>query len=465
MAEPEMVENDGFLDRDIPEVCNVSDRIRQRLGGQKPKFSFSRRRTGTIVPPAQKDDTVPAFTRKPPTPKKEEPVPVFSRAGKDRIPDPDSGILEMSKAVFANGLTGLDFDAKVATINALRELLHSYSPFASEPVDCVRWVRGDMVDANDYNPNAVAPPEMRLLETSIREDGYTQPIVAWKNGDGYEVVDGFHRNRIGKESTYVRDRIHGYLPITAINVGREERGNRIAATIRHNRARGKHQVGKMSEIVLELKARNWTNERIAKNLGMDEDEILRLCQITGLAGLFSDQEFSKAWDIEDSEPDFAPITDDDLDDGDGEFRTVNTGDKDRIFHTHDKWECFQAGLYATTKDGMTKRQCEEAYQTFLADLPRFSEALGHVITEWKHSCEHYLTNSAMNRIAWLGQASMCYATGVPAVFRGGFYLLSDSQQKEANEMALVYLNKWLIANGRKEVSMMEALSDNQMDLY
>jgi ParB-like chromosome segregation protein Spo0J len=164
----------------------------------------------------------------------------------------------------------------------------------------VIWVPADSVTANDYNPNSVAPPEMRLLEHSIAQDGYTQPIVAWDRGDCYEVVDGFHRHRVGRESVQVRKRILEHLPLAVINKSREERNDRIAATIRHNRARGKHQVAAMSDIVIELKRRNWTDEKIGKELGMDPDEVLRLTQITGLAEIFADQEFSKAWDVEDS---------------------------------------------------------------------------------------------------------------------------------------------------------------------
>jgi hypothetical protein len=279
-------------------------------------------------------------------------------------------------------------------------------------------------------------------------------------------VDGFHRNRIGKESSKVKKRILGYLPLTIANEERLDRGDRIASTIRHNRARGKHNVEGMSDIVLELKNRNWTNERIGRELGMDPDEILRLCQITGLASLFSDQEFSKSWDIEDSEPDFVPLDDEEneLFETD-KFRTVNTSDENRVFHTFDKWECFKAGFYKKTMEGMKREECEQTYADFLSDNERFKNALEHVITEWKHSCEHYLTNIAMNRIAWLGQASMCYATGIPAEFRGGFNLLTDEQKEVANKIALEYLNKWLVANNRPEVTMDEAVSDNQMDLY
>ena len=111
---------------------------------------------------------------------------------------------------------------------------------------------------------------------------------------------GFHRNRVGRECIDVRQRVHGYLPCAVINAEKQEKGDRIASTIRHNRARGKHAVSAMSEIVVELKRRNWSDEKIAKQLGMDTDEILRLTQITGLAEMFSDQEFSNSWDIDDA---------------------------------------------------------------------------------------------------------------------------------------------------------------------
>jgi ParB-like chromosome segregation protein Spo0J len=137
---------------------------------------------------------------------------------------------------------------------------------------------------------------MKLLEHSISEDGYTQPIVAWKNNGHFEVVDGFHRNRVGRECASVAKRVHGYLPLTVINDVREDRGDRIASTIRHNRARGKHQVSKMSDIVIELKRRNWTDDKIGRELGMDPDEVLRLTQITGLAEMFLNSEFSKSWE-------------------------------------------------------------------------------------------------------------------------------------------------------------------------
>ena len=358
----------------------------------------------------------------------------------------------------------------VEAINEIRSAIHDASPFRGEPVDFVRWVSGPAVQANDYNPNSVAPPEMELLRVSIMADGYTQPIVANHDGERYVVVDGFHRNRVGKECKDVAARIQGYLPVVQIRKTQGDTPERMASTIRHNRARGKHKVEAMSDIVIELKRRNWSDDRICRELGMDQDEVLRLCQITGLAELFSDQEFSKSWDVEGevSESDFEELTDDVS--GYGEeavlFRTVNTSDEARIFHTHDKWECHRAGFYAGSKEGMTKAECEEAYRAFLADIPRFTKALDGVILNWKYSCEHYLTNVAMNRIAWLGQAAACYEMGIPSTFRGGFFRLSEKEQEAANEAALGGLNKWLAANSRPAVTMDEALSDGrQSDIY
>ncbi len=187
---------------------------------------------------------------------------------------------------------------RVEALNAIRLELAKHSPFKTEPVDCVQWIPNTEVQSNDYNPNTVAPPEMKLLELSIQEDGYTQPIVAWPDGEKYTVIDGFHRHRVGKESKPIQKRVNGYLPLVVINQDRTERSDRMASTIRHNRARGKHGVDSMSDIVVELKKRNRSDEWIAKHLGMDADEVLRLCQVSGLVEMFSNTEFSKSWDID-----------------------------------------------------------------------------------------------------------------------------------------------------------------------
>jgi len=358
-------------------------------------------------------------------------------------------------------------DDAIDTLNKVRQKLHEVSPFKDEPVDCVLWVKNDSVTANDYNPNTVAPPEMELLEVSIMNDGYTQPIVTWPRADVREVVDGFHRSRVGKESAVVSKRVGGYLPVVTIRKEQEDKNDRIASTIRHNRARGKHQVDAMSEIVLELKNRNWTNQRIAKELGMDEDEILRLCQITGLSHLFTDKDFSRAWESVDAvdSDDFVPVTDD-VSDIEQAVRTINTDDPNRVFHTFDKWECVKHGFYASTKDGWSRERCEQAYLDLLSDPVEFDSVARKVVSEWPMSCEHYLTNSAMNRIAWLGQASVCYKYGVPSQFSSGWNLLSKDQQDKANAVALKVLNEWLQS---REIGMLDfeqaAAIGRQVEIY
>jgi len=344
----------------------------------------------------------------------------------------------------------LRFEDQIRAINEVRGLIHEISPFKENPVDFVEWVNNDRVHQNDYNPNVVAPPEMELLRISISEDGYTQPIVTMPDSDEFEVIDGFHRHRVGKECDDIQKYIHGYLPIVKIRESQLDKTDRIAATIRHNRARGKHRVDAMSDIVIELSKRNWSDEKIAKNLGMEADEVLRLKQISGLSELFADQDFSPSWEIDDL-----------LDVEDPEEHQ----DSGRILHTYEKWECHKAGFYENKIEGLSKDDCEEIYRSMLSDIEQFEFALNRVITEWKFSCEHYLTNEKMNRIAWLGQASLCITYGIPSVFRGGFNLLTENQQIAANESALKYLNKWLVANGRTELTMEEAASKTEADIY
>jgi ParB-like chromosome segregation protein Spo0J len=135
-------------------------------------------------------------------------------------------------------LQKLNQKKKIKVINKLKIKLHQISPFKDEPTDCVLWIENEKIYANDYNPNAVAPPEMKLLELSISEDGFTQPIVTMKkdNENNREVIDGFHRNRIAKESMIIKSRLFGYSPVVTIRDTQIDRSNRIAATIRHNRA-------------------------------------------------------------------------------------------------------------------------------------------------------------------------------------------------------------------------------------
>lgn len=358
---------------------------------------------------------------------------------------------------------------RVQRLNSLRRMIAEYSPFQNEPVDLVEWVDSGTVRANDYNPNVVAPPEMELLRVSITSDGYTQPIVTMpdQDADTREVIDGFHRNRVGKECPDVQKRVHGFLPVVTIREDRSDKNDRIAATIRHNRARGKHRVDAMSDIVIELKRRNWSEQRIGKELGMEPDEVLRLCQISGIADLFSDDEFSQAWDIVDG------IDEDEVDieaevTGGGPGAKSDPDAIERVFHTWDEWECYPAGFYDDKpKDaGMSDDDCTRIYAELLRDIPRFKAAMDGVLTDWPNSCEHYLSNERMNRIAWLGQSALCYAHGIPRRFRSGYTLLTDAEKHAANLAALDYLNVWLVGRGEQPLATLEdAASKTEMDLY
>tara|TARA_R100001244_G_C5166001_1_gene131426 strand:+ start:2044 stop:2553 length:510 start_codon:yes stop_codon:yes gene_type:complete len=161
------------------------------------------------------------------------------------------------------------------------------------PVYNVKKVHIDKIRANSYNPNSVAPPEMKLLETSIWEDGYTMPVVCYyiPKDDVYEIVDGYHRYTTLKTSKRIFEREDGCLPVAVIE---KDNSNRMASTIRHNRARGSHSIELMSNIVTELVESGMSDAWILKHIGMDKDELLRLKQITGLASLFQDKDFSEA---------------------------------------------------------------------------------------------------------------------------------------------------------------------------
>ena len=164
------------------------------------------------------------------------------------------------------------------------------------PVYSVIAVPIEKIQANAYNPNAVAPPEMKLLYQSIKEDGYTMPIVCYylKEQDKYEIVDGFHRYRTMLEHKDIYDREGGKLPVVVMD---KDISNRMASTIRHNRARGTHSIELMTNIAAELVEGGMSDAWIMKNIGMDADELLRLKQISGLAALFKDKDFTNAWEV------------------------------------------------------------------------------------------------------------------------------------------------------------------------
>ncbi|MGS2874063.1 IbrB-like domain-containing protein [Enterobacter huaxiensis] len=195
-------------------------------------------------------------------------------------------------------LQSLPEEDRINAINAFRQAIHKNSPFRDHPIDCVLWIKQDEITANDYNPNNVAPPEKRLLSRSLELDGFTQPIVVTQNASQhYEIVDGFHRHEIGTNRASLKRQLKGFLPVTCLRQDRQDKHNRMAATIRHNRARGRHQINAMSEIVRELVQLGWNDEKIGKELGMDSDEVLRLKQINGLLELFADRRYSEAWTV------------------------------------------------------------------------------------------------------------------------------------------------------------------------
>jgi len=189
---------------------------------------------------------------------------------------------------------GLPLEDRVAFYNAASAALKDMVGLP-HPVLGVKLVKAEEVSANDYNPNKVAPPEMRLLTLSIRKDGVTMPVVAARNGkeNSYTVVDGFHRTSLIKGTKDIRESLGGYVPIVELNKTIEDR---ITSTVRHNMARGTHQVELSANLVAALKKHNWTNQRIGMELGMDPDEVLRLKQITGLAEAFKDKDFSRSWE-------------------------------------------------------------------------------------------------------------------------------------------------------------------------
>lgn len=185
----------------------------------------------------------------------------------------------------------VSFEEKVTIYNQITQQLFDWIGL-NHPVLNVQLVPVDQVKGNDYNPNKVAPPEMDLLALSIRKDGMTMPCVVADDGDQWIVVDGFHRRQQVATKKDIRESLHGYLPVSKLNKKIEDR---ITSTVRHNIARGTHQVELSANLIALLKKHNWTDARIGKEIGMDADEVLRLKQLTGLAELFANKEFSKSW--------------------------------------------------------------------------------------------------------------------------------------------------------------------------
>ncbi len=186
---------------------------------------------------------------------------------------------------------------KNAFIYDVREYLHELSPLNEQPIDLVKWVPVDKVTANDYNPNSVARTEMKLLHTSIMHDGYTQPVVTIydKEKDMYVIIDGFHRFLTCKSNADVRERNQGMLPIVVL---KKNINDRMASTVRHNRARGKHAVTGMSSMVFQMLENGWEDAQICNELGMEPEELIRLKHITGFSKLFENTDYKKAWETE-----------------------------------------------------------------------------------------------------------------------------------------------------------------------
>ena len=188
-----------------------------------------------------------------------------------------------------------DIQRKIELLRAIGDYLHSLSPFASQPVDNVRWVPIEQVQANDYNPNSVATNEMRLLHVSISHDGLTQPVVTvWDDEKKrYIIVDGFHRFTTLSRSKDLLKLTHGMIPIVVLD---KPINDRMASTVRHNRARGKHSVAGMASIVFQMLENGWTDEAICGEMGLEADELVRLKHVTGFSKLFENTEYLRSWE-------------------------------------------------------------------------------------------------------------------------------------------------------------------------
>lgn len=184
---------------------------------------------------------------------------------------------------------------KTGFLNELRQMIHEEFSTIKQPVDLVRWVPIEDVKPNDYNPNAVAKQEMGLLYRSIKHDGYTQPVVVVEDQikGKYVIVDGFHRYFTAKMNPDINERNAGRIPVTVIS---KDINDRMAATVRHNRARGKHSVAGMGKMVFSMLHNGWTEAEICNELGMEPEEVLKLKHVTGFSKLFANKEYSRSWE-------------------------------------------------------------------------------------------------------------------------------------------------------------------------
>jgi len=188
-----------------------------------------------------------------------------------------------------------DAEKAIREMNDSLRGIYKESPLSHNPVGLVQWVPIEKVQANEYNPNRVAINEMRLLYASIAADGYTQPVVTVYDADQdiYIIVDGFHRYSIMRQNKDIAEANYGHLPVVVIE---KDINDRMASTIRHNRARGKHQVTGMGDMVFQMLENGWSDAAICKELGMEPEELIKLKHITGFSKLFEDVQYRKAWE-------------------------------------------------------------------------------------------------------------------------------------------------------------------------
>ncbi|WP_039045375.1 IbrB-like domain-containing protein [Plesiomonas shigelloides] len=210
---------------------------------------------------------------------------------RDSIKEP----LDVLEFAIQKLLSALDKEELFCAIQRLNATISDNSPFSEHPIESIRWVSVSDIQPNNYNPNVMAPSESKLLELSIKENGFTQPIVVKEEGGRFIIIDGFHRYNLVKKKKTLLKKTNGMVPVVILH--EDKRAELIVATVRHNRARGEHQITLMSDIVKELSLLGMSDEDIGVKLGMDADEVLRFRQITGLREAFSDADFSPAWTV------------------------------------------------------------------------------------------------------------------------------------------------------------------------
>ncbi|MFV0487864.1 MAG: IbrB-like domain-containing protein [Vibrio fluvialis] len=207
---------------------------------------------------------------------------------------PNALLQHLASTLNALDIENMVLSERIALFNQLSEFAAQVVPFKHPALD-VRLVKSQLVVDNDYNPNKVAPPEFKLLRHSILKDGLTMPVVTGrqKGNDDLVIIDGYHRSQLMKYDSEIQSSLQGYMPVVILNKTIDER---MSSSVRHNMARGAHQVELTAQLVMKLKGLDWSNDDIGRELGMDSDEVLRMQQVTGLAAAFKDDAFSLAWE-------------------------------------------------------------------------------------------------------------------------------------------------------------------------